>query len=86
MRPNSFIQRLEVGKANNFLYSKGDLEGLVSVWKHQNLIVLTWEECPKGQQYDESSYTCDERFTFDTTEKVLLFLMENELPIESFTP
>jgi hypothetical protein len=41
--------------------------------------VLTWEECPAGEQYDEATYSRDERHVFATIEELLEFLAANEL-------
>jgi hypothetical protein len=86
MTLRTFMRRLAGGKVNNFTYTHTSKEGLVSVWKHAGSFVLTWEECPKGSQYDESSYTRDERHTFATVEELLGFLATNKLTPESFTP
>ena len=67
MRIETFRQRVEGGRSVSLVYkTSGDLEGLVSVWLHEGEVVLTWEECPAGEQYDESVYTRDERHTFET--------------------
>lgn len=86
MSPETFRKRLEGGKCNNHLYTAGDREGLVSIWKHQGRYVLTWEECPKGGQYNESSYTRDDRHLFADIDEVLSFLAENGLGVEAFGP
>jgi len=86
MSPETFRRRLEEGKCNNHLYTTGDRDGLVSVWKYQGKYVLTWEECPKGRQYDESTYTRDDRRLFLTIDQVLSFLDENGLDVETFRP
>lgn len=86
MSPETFRRRLEDGRCNNRLYTAEDREELVSVWKHQGGYVLTWEECPKGGQYDESSYTRDDRHLFPTIDEVFFFLAENGLDVETFRP
>jgi hypothetical protein len=86
MSPETFRKRLEDGRCNNHLYTSGDKEGLISVWKHQGNYVLTWEECPKGAQYNESSYTRDERYLLASVDEVIRFLIENGLTVETFRP
>jgi hypothetical protein len=82
----TFTGRLSSGKANNLTYAKDGKEGLVSVWKHGGWLVLTWEECPAGEQYDESTYTRDEKRSFSTMAELLEFLATHGLGTESFTP
>jgi hypothetical protein len=86
MMLTTFVDRLRKKKANNLTYAKDGKEGLVSVWEHAGLLVLTWEECPAGEQYDESTYTRDERHSFSTVDELLAFLATHELNPESFTP
>ena len=86
MSPETFWRRLEDGRCNNHLYTAGDREGLVSVWKHQGGYVLTWEECPKGGQYDESNYTRDERHLLASVDEVFRFLTDNGLSLATFHP
>ncbi|MCA9088366.1 MAG: hypothetical protein KDA90_06985 [Planctomycetaceae bacterium] len=86
MDATTFANRLFGGKTNCVVYSNGTNEGLVSVWMHGSSIVLTWEECPKGEQYDESTYTRDERHVFSTLDELTAFLSERNLSMESFAP
>ena len=86
MMLRTFIDRIQAGKANSFTYASGGTEGLVSTWKYEDMLILTWEECPAGKQYDESTYTRDERHQFATVDEVLTFLRQNGLKPESFTP
>ncbi|RLS47677.1 MAG: hypothetical protein DWH84_00210 [Planctomycetota bacterium] len=86
MNIKTFARRLEEGKANNLTYSKDGNEGLISIWKHESSLILTWEECPKGEQYDESNYTRDERHVFDDFDKMMEFLTSKALTPDSFTP
>lgn len=82
---DGFLRRLAAGKAVNCVYTAGAVTGLISAWPHGGGFVLTWEECPIGQQYDESTYTRDERHTFGTAEEVLRFVEENGYPAGAFT-
>jgi len=82
--PN-FINRIQRGSTNHLTYTSQNNTGLVSIWKHGGDIILTWEECPLGQQYDESTYTRDERHVFKTTDELMLFLSRVGLDPQSFT-
>lgn len=86
MNVNTFEKRLSDGKANNLVYSKDGKDGLVSVWMHDSRIILTWEECPRGEQYDESTYGRDDRFVFGTLAELMAFLSQNKLGVDLFTP
>jgi hypothetical protein len=86
MKLTTFVNRLNQGKANNLIYAMDGKEGLVSVWQNEGLLVLTWEECPAGQQYDEATYTRDEHYNFATMDELLEFLAVHDLSPESFTP
>lgn len=86
MSPETFRRRLEAGRANHHLYQVGGREGLVSVWKHGEQYVATWEECPPGAQYDESSYTRDEVHRFAGTAELLAFLSQQGLSPADFGP
>lgn len=82
----TFEKRLNDRKANNLTYSKDGLDGLVTVWMHDSSIILTWEECPKGEQYDESTYTRDERHVFNTITELMTFLFRHGLALDAFVP
>lgn len=86
MQLQTFIKRLQSQKAVNYCYRKGELEGMVSVWQDENRYVLTWEECPAGGQYNEYSYTRDEKHEFKSIEEILGFLDQNALEVTDFTP
>jgi hypothetical protein len=86
MRLDTFIARLEKNELNAFIYSTANRENMVNVWKHAGTYVLTWEECPPGEQYNESNYTRDERYVFGTIDELLRFLEQSGLSTESFTP
>lgn len=85
MNSITFEKRLRDGKANNLTYSKDGRDGLVSVWMYESSIILTWEECPKGEQYDESTYTRDDRHVFSTIAELMTFLSHNGLAVNEFT-
>jgi hypothetical protein len=86
MTTEKFIERIEAGKANNLVYKAGGNEGLVSVWKHDGSYIVTWEECPAGEQYDESTYTRDERHRLGSIEELMAFLAGQGLSLEAFKP
>lgn len=86
MKYETFIQRVESGKSNSLTYSADNIEGLINVWKHSNKYIVTWEECPPGEQFDESQYTRDERREFNTLEQALEYLRTSGIELESFTP
>jgi hypothetical protein len=86
MTTEKFIERIEAGKANNLVYKAGENEGLVSVWKHGGSYIVTWEECPAGEQYDESTYTRDERHQLGSIEQLMAFLADQGLSPEAFKP
>lgn len=86
MTPQTFQNRIMAGKANNLVYSGNGKEGLICVWKYEDSFVLTWEECPAGEQYDESTYTRDEHFEFGSEDELFQFFLNNGLEVKSFTP
>ena len=86
MTRNGFIEAVERGKSRYYRYATEKLEGMISVWKHEQKYVVTWEECPPGQQYDESTYTRDDVFHFTSTDDLLKFLADSQIPIDHFEP
>lgn len=86
MSSDGFRRRLLSSKVVNCTYSRGEVVGLISAWLHQGRFVLTWEECPVGQQYDESTYTRDERYEFASAEDVLTFVESGGYPASAFDP
>lgn len=86
MTEATFIARIESGKSNYLIYSSEGKDGLVSVWKHDGSYILTWEECPAGQQYDESTYTRDQTQRFAAREQVIEFLKSHGLNVREFKP
>lgn len=86
MKRETFLLRLTSGKSLRHVYDAGALTGLVRIWTYEGFFVLTWEECPIGEQYDESTYTKDLREVFATPAEVLAYLSREGLSPESFTP
>jgi len=86
MSREGFLRRLRDAKAVNCIYSRGEIEGLISAWAHGGQFVLTWEECPLGEQHNESNYTRDERHEFATAEEVLAFVEHCGYPASAFRP
>ena len=52
---------------------------------HDGRFVLTWEECRKAEQYNENSYTRDERHLFDA-EEILAFVEQSGYSVSAFNP
>lgn len=86
MTSDGFLERLGRGKVVNCVYKSDDVEGLISAWAIEGRFILTWEECPSGNQYDESTFTRDERHEFKSAEAVLEFVERNGYPAASFSP
>lgn len=86
MSRETFLKRLENRKANNYLYKTIVVEGLVAIWKLGSDYILTWEECPPGECYNEHLYTRDERHKFATVDELAHFLDKNGLDFTCFEP
>ncbi|HEX8915798.1 MAG TPA: hypothetical protein VF796_25815 [Humisphaera sp.] len=86
MTADGFIARLVAGRSVHCTYVAGGLEGLISAWSHDGRFVLTWEECPAGRQYDESTYSRDERREFASADEVLAFVEQAGHPASAFEP
>ncbi|MFO0950163.1 MAG: hypothetical protein U0835_03235 [Isosphaeraceae bacterium] len=86
MTREGFLRRLQGARPVHCTYQRGECAGLISAWAHGGRFVLTWEECPAGGQYDESTYTRDERREFATAEEVLAFVEEHGHPASAFGP
>jgi len=86
MTQQSMIDRLLDGKTANAVYRRVEFEGLLSAWCLGDRFILTWEECPLGQQYDESTYTRDERFEFATAQDLVAFVDGKGYPPSAFLP
>ncbi|MGC4006342.1 MAG: hypothetical protein QM811_25765 [Pirellulales bacterium] len=86
MSPEGFLARLSAGKTVHCVYHTGNLEGLVSAWRLEDRYMLTWEECEKGDQFNENTYTRDERWEFESPEEVLSFIEQAGYPATRFTP
>lgn len=86
MKIETFCQRLREGKSVNYVYEAEGNTGLVATWRHENVFVLTWEECADGDVYNEQSYTRDEVHHFQTVDAVLRFLEANALDATQFKP
>lgn len=86
MTAAGFLQRLGIGKAVNCVYQVGDRAGLISAWSYGEGFVLTWEECPGGNQYNEHTYSRDERYEFRTAQEVLTFVEQSGYPAAAFQP
>ena len=86
MTLKTFVERIIQNKANNYLYYRPDREGLVVVWKYNGKLILTWEECRPGDQFNEHLYTRDERYVFQEINELLDFLTAKGLGPKDFEP
>jgi len=86
MTSAGFIRRLGAGRPVNCPYDRGDLTGIVSAWRYNDVFILTWEECKVGDVHNEHRYTRDERHTFATPADVLDFITHNGLSAIDFHP
>jgi hypothetical protein len=77
MTLDALKRRLEQGKPFDYSYSEGGKEGLISIWRHGERFILTWEESEHGGQLDESQYSRDERQEFSSAEQVADYLLRN---------
>ena len=84
MTKEGLIKRLQSGKASNLKYSKDGLSGMVNVWKYNDEYIITWEECEDGSQWNESSFTKDERYKFKIIDEVMSFIDEHSLDVGNF--
>jgi hypothetical protein len=86
MNIDTFAKRVDSGKSNYFIYSSDGKDGMISIWKNMDLYILTLEECFPGCQYDESSYTRDERLEFSSLEQMFDYLVNRGIDPTYFTP
>ncbi len=86
MKYETFVKRLEKGKSNHHIYKKDGSEGLISIWKCDKIYILALEECEEGYQFDEPSYTKDDRYEFKTIDEIIIYLENNSLSVDLFTP
>jgi hypothetical protein len=86
MTSDGLLKRLNSGRPVSCIYRHEEVTGLLSAWRLGNLFVLTWEECPIGQQYDESTYTRDERYQFESAEELLIFVEKSGHAASTFGP
>ena len=86
MKMESFSNRLQSGKVNNYTYTHEGRTRLISTWNHESAFVLTWEECEPGREHDEHLYTKDEKRTFVSVDELVGFLRMQGIDVEKFTP
>jgi len=86
MNSDSFKRCLENGKGVAAVFNKKEKQVLINVWKLKDVFILTWEECPRGEQFDESSYTRDDRHEFDSVDDVCKFLEKESVGFATFKP
>ena len=71
-------------RAVNYVYKDAGLAGLISIWPHEGMFVLTWEECDDGDQYNEHGYTRDEVQHFRDLDAVVAYLHGCDVEPERF--
>ncbi len=86
MKIEIFQQRLRLGKGVHRNYRTDGKTGIVSIWRHEDKFVLTWEEFPSGEVYNKQNYTRDEVHHFNDIEEVLEFLRINKVNPRGFEP
>lgn len=81
MNKEKFISKIQSGQTCHYIYKENERNentGIIQVWLYNQKIILTWEECPTGLQYDESLYTKDEVHNFSSFEELDIFFNEND--------
>ncbi|MCW8139621.1 MAG: hypothetical protein KIT58_12050 [Planctomycetota bacterium] len=86
LTPAGLRRRIEAGKAASIIYKNDTVEGLISVWRHEDAVIVTWEECPHGQMFNECNYTRDERRAFSTVDEACEFLRRQGVDVTRFEP
>ncbi|AWH85087.1 hypothetical protein HYN59_08090 [Flavobacterium album] len=87
MNKEKFIFTIKSGQTCYYIYGENEqseMSGIIKVWLNNNEIALTWEECPKGLQYDESSYSKDEVYNFSSFDALDNFFYGNNIPYDNF--
>jgi hypothetical protein len=82
MNKEKFISKIQSGQTYHYIYNENERNentGIIKVWLYNNEIILTWEECPKGLQYDESSYSKDEVHNFSSFDDLDKFFNINNI-------
>lgn len=85
MSEQEFANQLNEGTRFHYLYESSLLEGLVEAWKYGSIYCLTWEECPPGEQYDESKYTRDDVHHFKSILDLIAFISRSNLTLDQFS-
>jgi len=87
MNREKFISKIQSSQTCNYIYNENERNentGIIKVCLYDNQIILTWEECPKGLQYDESSYSKDEVHNFNNFEELDTFFNNNDIHYFNF--
>lgn len=87
MNREKFISKIQSGQTCHYIYKKNERNentGVIKVWFYNQQIILTWEECPEGLQYDESSYSKDDVYDFRNWEELDTFFSENNIQYSYF--
>lgn len=88
MSKEKFIAKIQSHKSCHYIYQENERNentGLIKVWLYNGKIILTWEECPPGLIYDESTYTKDELHNFNSFEELDTFFNDNNLFYYNFS-
>lgn len=87
MNKEKLITKIQSGCTCSYIYKENERNentGLIKIWLDKNQIVLTWEECPGGLQYDESSYSKDEVHHFNSFEELDIFFNDHMILYTNF--
>lgn len=85
MKKETFLKKLDMGDSCNYNYEKGEIIGLISIWKLKEKIILTWEETSKADGiYNEELYIKDICLEFEDLESLENYLLENHLDYKYF--
>ncbi|MFC3157996.1 hypothetical protein SAMN05443633_104338 [Chryseobacterium arachidis] len=88
MDKEKFISKIQSNKSCHYIYQENERNkntGLIKVWLYNGKIILTWEECPPGLIYDESTYTKDELHNFNSFEELEAFFNDHNILYENFS-
>jgi len=82
MNKEKFISKIQSGQTCHYIYNENERNentGIIKIWLYNDEIILTWEECPKGLQYDESLCTKDEVHNFSSFDDLDNFFNDNNI-------
>ena len=88
MNQEELITKIQSGETCHYIYKENERNentGLIKVWLYNNQIILTWEECPVGMQYDESLYSKDDMHHFNSFEELEVFFNDHNILYTDFS-